>query len=455
MPSGSATKPQFTAGSIAGIAPEEHSVKFRTLFSPLFTLLAVLPLVALSGCGGSDDDDGSGQVRLVNATTDYASLDLYASDVLVTESVALGGVGSYAGFSHGDIVFKLKRADSGITSLATSRTVSSGVNDSLIAYSTGGTLRTVYVADSETAPTSGYGKLRIFNTSTEAGAVDMYVTAVGGSLDDVSAAASTIYGERFSSYGEISAGSYRVVITGAGDKTDIRLDIPSITLSDQQIATLILTSTPGGVLVHGLLLNQGSTATAMNNTSARIRLIANTTSNGVVAATVNGNVLSTGLKSPIVGSYTLIPAGALTTDIQVNGVSVPTSGLTATAGADLSLMVLGTPAAPQVTLLSDDNSPPLTSTYAKLRLVHGVNNLNGTVTLTADYSAVATDVTFGTASTPVSVLNSTTYRLESTSPVFSGEMYLATDVYLQSTHVYTVFMLGDSTTPLGVLRRDR
>jgi len=430
-------------------------VKFRTLFSPLFTLLAVLPLVALSGCGGNNDDDGSGQVRLVNATSDYASLDLFASDVRVTSGVLQGAVGSYAGFSHGDIVFKLKRADSGITSLATTRTVSSGVNDSLIAYSTGGTLRTVYLADSEAAPTSGYAKLRVFNTSTEAGSVDMYMTAVGGSLDSISAVASSIAGERFSSYGEITAGSYHLVVTGAGDKTDVRLDIPSIALSDQQIATLILTSTPGGVLVHSLLLNQGSTATAQNNTSARIRLIANTTANGVVAATVNGNVLSTGLKSPIVGSYTLIPAGALTTDIQVNGVAVPTSGLTATAGADLSLMVLGTPAAPQVTLLNDDNSPPLTSTYAKLRLVHGVNNLNGSITLTADYSAVATDVAFGTASTPVSVLNSTTYRLESTSPVFSGELYLATDVNLQSTHVYTVFMLGDTTTPLGVLRRDR
>ena len=430
-------------------------MKLRSLFSPLFTLLAVVPLVALSGCGGNNDDDGSGQVRLVNATTDYASLDLFASDVVVTEGVVQGNVGSYEGFTHGDIVFKLKRADSGITSLATTRTVSSGVNDSLIAYSTGGTLRTVYVPDSEGAPTSGYAKLRVFNTSTEAGSVDMYITAVGGNLDSISAAASSIAGERFSSYGEITAGSYHLVVTGAGDKTDVRLDIPSIALSDQQVATLILTTTPGGVLVHGLLLNQGGTATAENNTSARVRLIANTTANGVVAATVNGNVLSAGLKSPIVGSYALIPAGALTTDIQVNGVSVPTTGLTATPGADLSLMVLGTPAAPQVTLLNDDNSPPITSTNAKLRLVHAVNNLNGSITLTADYSAVATDVAFGTASTPVSVLNSITYRLESTSPVFSDELYLATDVSLQATHVYTVFMLGDNTTPLGVLRRDR
>ena len=173
-------------------------MKLRSLFSPLFTLLAVVPLVALSGCGGNNDDDGSGQVRLVNATTDYASLDLFASDVVVTEGVVQGSVGSYEGFTHGDIVFKLKRADSGITSLATTRTVSSGVNDSLIAYSTGGTLRTVYVPDSEGAPTSGYAKLRVFNTSTEAGSVDMYITAVGGGLDSISAAASSIAGERFS-----------------------------------------------------------------------------------------------------------------------------------------------------------------------------------------------------------------------------------------------------------------
>lgn len=431
-------------------------MNLRTLFAPALALLAAVPLITLSGCGGSgDDDNGTGHVRLVNASTDYTSLDLYASDVRVTSGVLQNAVGDYVAFGNDDIVFKLKRADSGITSLATTRTVSKDVSDTLIAYSTAGSLRTVYLADSEDAPTSGYAKLRIFNTSLEAASVDVYVTGVGGGLADISAAASSIAGERFSSYGEISAGSYRIVVTGAGDKTDVRLDIPSITLTDQQIGTLILTSTPGGVLVNGLMLNQGSTATAHKNTTARIRLVANTTANGVVSATVNGTTLSAGLKSPIVGAYTLIPAGALTADIQVNGVSVPTSGLTAAVGADLSLIVLGTPAAPQVSLLSDDNSPPPTSTYAKLRVVHGVNTLNGGITLTADYSAIATDVAFGTASTPVSVLNGDSYRLESTSPVYSGQLYLATDVNLQASHVYTVFMLGDATTPLGVLRRDR
>ena len=421
----------------------------------LISLFVALPLVILSGCGSSGSDDGSGQVRLLNATTDYASLDLYATDSKVSSAVLAEGVSDYVVLHDGTVTFKLKRADSGITALATDRAVSGGVNNTLVAYNTAGTLRTSYLTDNEAAPTSGTAKLRLYNTSSEAGSLDIYITTVGTDLTDLSPVATGLPAEHFSTYAEIAKGSYHLVVTGTGDKTDVRLDIPSLALADQQIVTLILTSTPGGVLVNGLLLNQSGTTSSQKNTNARIRLVAGAAANGVVAATVNGTTLSSGLKSPLVGTYTLIPAGTLTTDIRVDGVAVPTTGLTATAGADLSLLVLGTSAAPQVVLLSDDNRPPTTLTNAKIRLVHGLNSLNGSVTLTADYSAVATDVAFGTASTPVGVLAGTTYRLEATSPVTSNELYLATDVNLQASRVYTVFMLGDPTTPLGVLRRDR
>ncbi|MEO8155545.1 MAG: DUF4397 domain-containing protein [Rhizobacter sp.] len=416
---------------------------------------AALPFALLSACGGSSGNDGPGQVRMINATTDYASLDLYATDALAAPAVLEDTVSSYVTIGSGTSTFKLKRAGSGTTALATDRNVASGVSHTLVAYSTAGTLRTVFMSDNEGAPTAGTGQLRVFNSSIEAGTVDVYLTAVGGTLDDVSAIANSLGSERFGAYSEIGKGSYRLVVTGAGDKTDIRLDIASIALADQQITTLILTSTPGGVLVHGLMLDQAGAVTPQKNTSSRVRLVAGTTANGSVAATLNGAALSTGLKSPTIGAYTLIPAGTLTTDIQVNGVSVPTSGLSAAAGADLTLMVLGTPAAPQVTLLSDDNRPPVTTTNAKLRLVHAVNGLNGSITLTADYSAAATDVAFGTSSTATSLPASTTYRLEATSPVSSASLYLSTDVTLLATRVYTVFMLGDQSAPLGVLRRDR
>lgn len=417
-------------------------------------VLALAVAALLPACGGSDDDGGGeGQVRLVNATTDYASLDFYADDNRVATAVQQDTASSFFVFGAAVTNFKLKRTDSSVTSLSTDRTVTSGVNNTLVAYTTAGTLRTAFMTDTEGAPSSGNAKLRIFNTSYEAGSVDVYLTSVGGSLDDVSALTSSLGAERFSGYTEMARGSYRVVVTGAGDKTDLRLDLPSLTLVDQQVSTLILTTTPGGLLLNGLLVNQASTLTAQKNPSARIRLVAGTTSNGTVAATLNGTVLSNGLRSPTVGAYTLVPAGAITADVQVNGATVSTGSLNAAPGADLTLMVLGTPAAPQVALLADDNRPPTAATNTKLRLVHGLNNLTGGITLTADYGAVATDLAFATASTPAAITAGTTYRLEASSP--SSSLYLATDVTLQATRVYTVFVLGEASAPQGVLRRDR
>lgn len=417
-------------------------------------VLALAVAALLPACGGSDDDGGGeGQVRLVNATTDYASLDFYADDNRVATAVQQDTASSFFVFGAAVTNFKLKRTDSSVTSLSTDRTVTSGVNNTLVAYTTAGTLRTAFMTDSEGAPSSGNARLRVFNTSYEAGSVDVYLTSVGGSLDDVSALTSSLGAERFSGYTEMARGSYRVVVTGAGDKTDLRLDLPSLTLVDQQVSTLILTTTPGGLLLNGLLVNQASTLTAQKNPSARIRLVAGTTSNGTVAATLNGTVLSNGLRSPTVGAYTLVPAGAITADVQVNGATVSTGSLNAAPGADLTLMVLGTPAAPQVALLADDNRPPTAATNTKLRLVHGLNNLTGGITLTADYGAVATDLAFATASTPAAITAGTTYRLEASSP--SSSLYLATDVTLQATRVYTVFVLGDASAPQGVLRRDR
>ena len=94
----------------------------------------------------------------------------------------------------------------------------------------------------------------------------------------------------------------RIRVTGSGDKTDLRLDLPAVTLADQQITTLVLTATPGGVLVHGLSIDQQGGVTARRNPSARVRLVAGANANGSVAATANGVTLSSALQSPAIGS---------------------------------------------------------------------------------------------------------------------------------------------------------
>ena len=55
----------------------------------------------------------------------------------------------------------------------------------------------------------------------------------------------------------MSSGSYRVRVTGYNQRsTDIRLDIPNLTLASAGVHTLILTGTDGGVLLNGVTLVQ-------------------------------------------------------------------------------------------------------------------------------------------------------------------------------------------------------
>lgn len=414
--------------------------------------LAVVPL--LQGCGGAEDDSGDGAVRLVNASA-IGALDLYASDTLLSSDVAADSAGSYVSLGAGTYTLKLKRNDSSTTSSSGERTVLEGTAHTLLAYTTSETLKAIFLTDNEEAPTSGTAKLRVFNASVEAGALDVYVTAADSTLADSSATVSTLAAERSSAYNEISTGSYRIRVTGSGDKADLRLDLADVVLSNQQVTTLVLTTSSGGVLVHGLFIDQQGSVTARKNTSARLRLVAGAAANGTAAATVNGTALSLGLKSPAVGSYTLVPAGELTGSVSLNGAALSLPAATLAAGSDSTLLVSSTRGSGVATLLADDNRPALSATQARLRLVHGVGDLTGAITLTADYSAVASDVAVNSASTAASLTAATAMRLEATTPTASAALYLGTDIALSAGKVYTLFMLGDANAPAGVLRRDR
>jgi hypothetical protein len=237
----------------------------------------------------------------------------------------------------------------------------------------------------------------------------------------------------------------------------LRLDLPSVVISDQQILSLILTGTTGGTLVNGVLVSQGGAVSAQNNSSARVRLVANINANGTVTATANGVSIASNLRSPVVGSYTLVPAGPLSMSVAVNGNVVSTvnlGGLPAAAGADVTLLAFGDAASPQFFLLNDDNRSPV-SGMTKLRLVNGIAGLGDSISLAADYSPLANNVAPGTASAPASVNSGTIFRLEVSSSQANTSLYLTTDVSLQSPGVYSLFMLGNNVAPVGVLKRDR
>ncbi len=420
--------------------------------------LALAGSMALAACGGGDDDgDGAAQLRLLNASTGYAALDLYVDDTLKNSAVAYGTQGAYVDVGTTDSLGTVITSNGSGTALSSSsRSFVKNVAYTLVAYGWQGALKTALIEESSSAAASGKSALTVLNLAPDAGTVDVYVTGSDETLDDATAVATGVAGSASVSGISLGVGSFRLRVTGSGDKSDLRLDVPGLVLASTQVATLILTPGPGGVLVNGLLAVQKGSVTALANPQARARVVAAVSGNGKVTATVNGSVLASAATSPSIGAYTLI-AGSATAPVvlSVNGTALSVAAQAMPAGGDYTLLVWGDATAPQVTLIADDNRLPTVTSNAKLRLVHGVAGLDAPLTLTADFSAVAGNVAQGQASAWAQVPASTAMRIEVSSPLSTTPLYALTDASIAAKGLYTVFMLGDSSAPQAVLRKDR
>ena len=418
----------------------------------------LLAVMTLAGCGGIGNNSNTGSVRLVNGTSEYSALDFYVADAKKLSGVASYGASEFVSVDSGSgQTFKLTQGGSTTAAYqTTAASVTKDVNYSLVAYVSGSTLQLATISENQADPASGNGQIRVLNTSAEVGGVDIYAVASGATLTGASPIATNVSTSASSGFIDVSKGTYRLVVTAYQDKSDIRLDIPSFTLADKQIVNLVLTKTTGGVLANALAVVQGGSVTAYKNASARMRVVANVASGGVVTTTVNGVTLGTAMTSPAVNSaYALVPTGALAITATVNGSSVTTpTNLTAAAGEDITLLVTGNAAAPSFVAISDDNTLAATG-YSKIRLLNGVNGLAGGLTLTVDYSDVVSGVTSGTASAAQKVASGTGINVVVSASGGSSSVWSNADDSLVSGSVYTIFVLGDSASPVGFQKKDR
>jgi Domain of unknown function (DUF4397) len=420
----------------------------------LAPLAIILPVTGLlSACGGSSDD-GSAQVRLINMTQ-ATSLDVYTGSDKFISAIAVSAVSGYTSIGEGSYTANFKATGASSTLLSQTKSWSKDTKYTMIAYERYGAVKAVQITENQSAPSSGSASVNFYNLATDAGAVDVYVTDTSvTSLTGLSATASSIAASSSSGYIEIGKGSYTVWITAAGDKSDVRLKTSSITLADQQIATLTLAPTTGGVLVDGVLSTQGGDVAFYRNAYARVRVVAALTNSTVVAATADSTTLASALQSTSVGSYVQVTAGSPTITVTGAGTTISSAAQTLTAGYDYTLLVYGDMSGtPTATLLVDDNRISDTSTsYAKVRLVHAVVGLDSTLTLYVNSSAKASNVSYGGASDYASLAATTSATVQVLSP--SAVVYSGADVTFSTGATYSLFMVGTSSSVRGLLVQD-
>ena len=414
--------------------------------------------VAMLAACGSSSSNGPASLRMVNASSGYPSLDLLIDAVAANTAVTLGSVGSYANAASSGVSTVVTNTGSTAALSTASRTLTKDVHYTLVAYGSSGALKTALIQENVAAPAANVTSLQMLNLAPDAGAVDVYLTGNTDSLDNASANASGLASGSTLTYTPVTSGTYRLRVTGAGDKTDLRLDAQGLVLGSTQVASLIIAGSSGGVLVNGVLVLQQGAASLLVNTQARVRVVAAVSGNGRVTASVAGTTLVNAVASPNIGSYTRVlgSTGAVPM-VTVNNVPVAVANLMIPAGGDYTLLVWGDAANPQTTLIVDDNRYPTVAGNAKIRLLNGLTGTATPLTLKADFSVVAQSVDVGQVSTYANVAASTTMRLDISSPTTSVN-FAPNGVAVKAKGLYTMYVLGDATQgalPIPDFRQER
>jgi hypothetical protein len=430
----------------------------------LALLAAMASSLLLAACGGGGGDGpGNTNLRAINLTNDVPSIDLFTGDTRRFSALATDTLAAAVSLEANTYTLNVRKASDAQTLLTGSYTLAKDQNYTAVIWGRETAPRLSTLPEDESFATDAdpnLSRVRFFNATTDTGSLDVYITAASTDLGSAQPAQTALTSGSLSGFRDITAGTYRLRVTGAGDPNDVRLDITNFILGTRKHATLVLTAGAGGVLVNGSLIEQRGPVTTLKNTNARVRMVASVAAAGNISASLGSSTLVGALRSPGVGPYTLVPAGSQSLTVRVNGSVISQATRNFAPGADYTVLAYGAENAGTVSLITDDNRLPAVNTRAKIRLVNGLA-LTEALTMQIDFltQTATSDIAAGTGSAYATTTAAGSNRLDITSPTASEPLFTLTAAsganLLQAQGVYTVFMLGGQSTPAGRLSRDR
>jgi hypothetical protein len=417
--------------------------------------------ILLDGCGSSG---GNAQIRVLNTSIDYTSLDLYLNNGTTnTREIAAasyGTLGSYlsVGAASYTVEFTSNNVQSSLKSI--DEKLAKNTHRTYVAYGNSGKFGALEILEDQDKPSASYTKVQLVDAALDAGSVDVYLTDPSVAIANSSPTFSAVAGGTIASAGfvTVSSGTYRIRVTAAGSQTDLRLDsVTGIAFSSQEILSIVVTGTSGGVLVNAAVLPQQGTQTVVTNPYARVRAAAGIPSGSNLTANLGGTNLLGAAAANTVSQYKLVTAGTQTLNLTLNGTALTASNQVLTAGDDYTVLVLNGTAVSgtSTTLIADDNRYPSTSTYAKVKLVNAMSGLGDPVSLNVNYTPVASAITLGNASSSTEVTAGTDTEIDTVDATTSTTLFTNATATLNASGVYDLFMFGTAASPVGALRVNR
>jgi hypothetical protein len=405
----------------------------------------------------------SGQIRVLNVSTGYSPLDVYttgssttATEVQQFAAVSRGVATAYKSLASDTYALKFRRAGAAGDLLSVSATVPDDKHITYVAHGPSSRFAVTQIDDDIAAADIGYTRIQVLNT-TAVDRFDLYFTSTSDSLHDVSPTISGVAAAALTNWSVVRKGTYRLRVASGGSKTDVRLDVPAVTLADQGVLTIILTETAGGVLASAVLLPQRSEPIPLDNGNIRIRGAVGLPFGSLATMSVAGTeiVARRSARSFIADSYTLMQAGSASVSLHVDDALVATGTVALQPGGDYTLLAWAAGGTPRISLIPDANFASATH-LTKLRLLNGASGLAVPLSLAVDYSPVAEYIAVGAASAVAELSYNADLRLDVIDSNTLATVLTREDLTLQPDGVYTFFIAGGGTSAVsGTIRKDR
>ena len=182
----------------------------------------------------------------MNAVPDESNLEVLVNGTSVASNVAYGTSTGYQAVKSGSQQVVIEPSGSSTALITQPISFSSGTDTTVIASNFSSSIAALVLSDDNSAPTSGDFKLRIVNSAPGLGPADVYIVAPATDLNTVSPTLSSLGFNSASGYQSLTAGSYEVILTPAGQKFPA-IDTGSLSFVSGQVRTFVgLNSQSGG-----------------------------------------------------------------------------------------------------------------------------------------------------------------------------------------------------------------
>ena len=425
---------------------------------PLTVLLCLLSFV-LASCGHSSSNNAS--LRIMNAIPDAPSISvqLGTNPPLIT-GMLFQQLTQYMSVSGGSQDFMVSA--NGGQSFAINETLNMGSGSyTYVVYGPIVSAAGFLINENNIqTPNSGEFNFRVINVAAGIGPVDVYLTPLGTDINATSPTVSDVGLGAISQFVSPNAGTLEMRATATGTK-NIIYDTAVQTFTNGDSYEAVVFTKGSARLVSMALLDENSTGTGqvLDNLLADFKVVNASTAGTALNVLVSNVVVLSNIPYQGVSNYVNTPAGSTTFSVQATatpGANLLTLVATLDSATDTSLVFSGPPGGLIPLVLNDNNLPP-PALNARVRFVNASPGL-GPVDVYVNFSQTTAALAENSASL---YFNETADGTIGTAYEFDFNIAGTTTPVLKmpgvtiiAGHTYTVYVIGPSNAPQGVVSQD-